>query len=160
MAKKKIKIFVECNPDKHVLLSLGFSPRKIRHEGGVGNVVKKVNNFSPSVGMIDEDPQGTHPKIRDYFDEYGLEFGLKLLKFPGDNKKVLVVICPKLEDWLYDRAKVIGIRPKDYSLPDDPSDLHGIPDVQNNPNFQKFIKDLHKDKGFKQLKKWITENSK
>jgi len=49
-------ILVECDPDEFLVKSMGFPKKKIKHESGKGNVLRKLNKDPMTIGMIDEDP--------------------------------------------------------------------------------------------------------
>ena len=44
-----------------------------------------------------------------------------------------MVLCPRLEDWILDAVRAVGIDVRDYSLPSRPRELHGVV----NANLQK-----------------------
>ena len=158
LAQEKEKVLIECDPDEFILKAIGFSKKSIRHEGGIGNVVKKVDSIPGSKGMIDEDPQGTHPRALDRFDNYGEEHGLRLLKKIGCEDQQLVVVCPYLEEWLYIVARQQGVDPMEYSLPRDPKQLHAIDHVEEYQGFKRFVDALKGSPGFDRLRMWLTGN--
>jgi len=150
-------ILVECYPDTYLVKVMGFPRKSVAHEGGKGNVIKKLKNEKKqSIGIIDEDPYSPDPRdIANYFEKDS-GAGIRLLQRGNDKRKQLVVITPYLESWLLNRAKVNGIKPETYNLPSDPEQLHRIPRIDKNRNFQEFIKQLvSQDEGIKILKKWL-----
>jgi hypothetical protein len=149
-------VCVECNPDGYLLKAIGIPRHLIRHEGGIGNVVVKVDSFPSSVGLIDEDPNGTHPRALQHFQTFGENNGIRLMRRFESPDQTLVVVCPTLETWLLQRAKECNVDPKDYGLPDDPKILHKIDTLEELPTFREFIEALSTDKGLLQLKDWIS----
>lgn len=134
-------------------------PRKqLLHFGGKYELVKKLKDRVGDVGMIDEDPGKGQPKDLSSYRQTSTDEGLHLLTRQGSGGQRLVVICPKLEDWLIARAKSSGIRPDKYGLPGDPDRLHSIPRYEQKEGFRRFLAELkEKDKGMHLLRLWIFQ---
>ena len=153
-----MKVLVECNADETVLRSLGVPRKQLLHFGGKYELVKKLKDRPHDVGMVDEDPGKSQPKDMGSYRQTKSAEGLHLLIRQGRGGQRLVIVCPKLEDWLIDRAKSSGIRPEDYGLPSDPDRLHGIPRYEQKEGFRQFLAELkEKDKGMHKLRQWIFE---
>ena len=151
-------IIVECFVDEFLIKELGFSPKKIRHEGGKGKVLEKVRKNRGAVGVVDEDPGSSQPGEMKKYVVKETTKTIKLLVRNDDEQKHVIQISPYLEHWLLKRAKTNKISPKDFSLPDDAKALHGIPHVEKDRNFQGFVRKLiQNDEEMKTLKKWIEE---
>ena len=153
-------ILVECFTDAYLIKLMGFPRKKIAHEGGKGNVVKKLKTRREnSIGIIDDDPGSPAPKDLSNYREKETKAGVKLLQRFNDETKRLIVISPYLEDWLLARAKANRVDLIKYKLPSRARDIHAIPRVDKNQNFQRFLGELvQKDEGFKTIKKWIKES--
>ena len=153
-----MKVLVECNADEAVLRALGVSKKQLRHERCKGEVVKRVRKFDCATGLIDEDPESAQPRDLDNYKEVQAMEGLRLLARRDDKNKRLIIVCPRLEDWLIERAKSSGIRPKDYGLPSDPDKLHSIPRYEQKEGFCRFLAELkERDSGMHLLRRWIFE---
>ena len=153
-----MKVFVECYPDAALLRALGVSKKQLRHERCKGEVVKRVHKFDCATGLVDEDPTSTQPRDLDNYKQIQTVEGLCLLTRRNDDNKRLVIICPRLEEWLISRAKSSGIRPEDYGLPGDPDRLHSIPRYEQKPGFLRFLTELkERDKGMRLLQQWILQ---
>ena len=153
-----MRILVECYPDAALLRALGVSKKQLRHEGGKGEVVKRMRKFDCATGLIDEDPASAQPRDLDNYKEVQAMEGLRLLARRDDKNKRLIIVCPRLEDWLIERAKSSGIRPKDYGLPSDPDKLHSIPRYEQKEGFCRFLAELkERDSGMHLLRRWIFE---
>ena len=153
-----MKVLVECNADEAVLRALGVSKKQLRHERCKGEVVKRVLKFDFATGLIDEDPSSAQPRDLDNYKKVQAAEGLRLLTRRNDKNKRLIIVCPKLEDWLIQRAKSSGIRPKDYGLPSDPDKLHSIPRYEQKEGFCRFLAELkERDSGIRLLRRWILE---
>jgi hypothetical protein len=152
-------ILVECYPDASLLRALGVSKKQLRHERGKGEVVKRVLKFDSAIGLIDEDPQSAQPRDLNNYKQVQSAEELRLLSRRDDKNKRLIIICPRLEDWLIERAKSSGIRPEDYGLPSDPDRLHSIPRYEQKQNFLRFLTELkERDKGMHLLRRWLLED--
>ena len=151
-----MKILVECNADEAVLLSLGIQRKQLRHERCKGEVIKRVLKFDSAIGLIDEDPSSAQPRDLNNYKEVHIAEGLRLLVRKNDENKKLIIVCPRLEDWLIERAELSGIQPEDYSLPDDPDRLHSISRYEQKEGFKRFlVKLIEKDKGINLLHRWL-----
>jgi hypothetical protein len=154
-----MKVLVECNADEVVLRNLGVVKKQLFHFGGRNKVITRLRDLPGAVGMVDEDPGSTqHGDLRASYRQTEYAEGLRLLTRQGRGAQRLVVICPKLEDWLIARAKLSGIRPEDYGLPSDPDRLHSIPRYEEKEGFHRFLSELkEQDKGMYLLRRWILE---
>ena len=153
-----MKVLVECYPDAALLRALGVSKKRLRHERCKGEVVKRVRKFDCATGLIDEDPASAQPRDLDNYKQVQAEEGLRLLARRDDKNKRLIILCPRLEDWLIHRARTARVRPEDYDLPSDPDRLHSIPRYEKRAKFQPFLTQLIDcDKGMHLLRRWIFE---
>ena len=122
-------IYVECKPDnilaRHVT---GIRGRNAVSEAqGRGEVCRQLMRSRNQTGMIDEDPGDAPPA---YLRELDLranrvDLGLKLYHDRRRNNR-LVVLCPKLEDWLLRAIRDAGLRIEDYGLPSRVNRLHNV----------------------------------
>ncbi|GAJ07436.1 unnamed protein product [marine sediment metagenome] len=153
-----MKVLVECNADEAVLRALGLPRKQLLHFGGKYELLKKLKKRPHDVGMVDEDPGKVQPQDMGSYRQTDSAEGLHLLARQGSGGQRLVMICPKLEDWLIQRAKSSGIRPEDYGLPSDPDKLHSIPRYEQKEGFCRFLAELkERDSGMHLLRRWIFE---
>ena len=154
-----MKVLVECNADEVVLRALGVTKKQLLHFGGKGNVINRLKKLPGTTGIVDEDPASAQPRdLNNYQEEVQTTEGLRLLTRQGKGGQRLILVCPKLEDWLIARAKSSGIRPKDYGLPSDPDKLHSIPRYEQKEGFCRFLAELkERDSGMHLLRRWIFE---
>lgn len=153
-----MRVLVECYPDESLLRALGVPRKQLRHESCKGQVVKRVLKFDCATGLVDEDPTSPQPRELDNYGQVQAAEGLRLLARRDDKDKRLIVICPRLEDWLIQRARASGIKLEEYHLPCDPDRLHGIPRYEQKQGFRRFLLALkEQDKGMGLLRKWIFE---
>ena len=153
-----MKVLVECNADEKLLRALGVSKKQLRHERCKGEVVKRILKFDCATGLIDEDPSSAQPRDLDNYKQVQAAEELHLLTRRDDKNKRLIIVCPRLEDWLIERAKSSGIQPEDYGLPSDPDKLHSIPLYEQKDDFCRFLAELkERDSGMQLLRRWILE---
>ncbi len=154
-----MKVLVECSADEVVLRSLGVPKKQLSHFGGKDKLITRLRDMPGAVGMVDEDPASTqHPDLKVAYRKVESAEGLCLLTRQGSGGQKLVMICPKLEDWLIERAKSSGIRPEDYGLPSDPDRLHSIPRYEQKEGFRRFLVELkERDRGMRLLQQWILQ---
>jgi hypothetical protein len=154
-----MRVLVECDADEAVLLALGVPKRQLLHFGGKGEVVKRVLKLDCAIGVIDEDPGSAQPADLANYDEAQAAGGLRLLIRRGSADRKLIVICPRLEDWLIARAISSGIKPQDYDLPSDPHRLHGIPHYEDRQRFHQFLTELagRDAEGMGLLRQWLHQ---
>lgn len=153
-----MKVLVECYPDAALLRALGVPRKQIRHESCKGEVVKRVLKSECAIGLIDEDPTSGQPRELANYNQIQAAEGLRLLARRSDKNKRLIIVCPRLEDWLIAKAKSSGIRPEDYGLPNDPDRLHSIPRYEQKADFDRFLADLkERDKGMHLLSQWVRQ---
>ena len=136
-------IYVECKPDATLVQVLTQLPRReIVHElKGKYEVVKRISNGRNARGLVDEDPEATQPA---YFGRMRLEEdfpyrGLKLLQDAGSNHVIL--LCPKLEDWIIRAAREVNVSLDHYNLFNDPRRLHQVINIDLR-RFERLVQDL------------------
>jgi hypothetical protein len=152
-----MKVLVECYPDWEVLHFLGIPRKQLLHEPSKGRIVTRLKDLPGATGMVDEDPTSARPRDLDSYQESSGAEGLRLLTRRGSGGQRLIVLCPRLEEWLMQRAKSSGIKPDDYGLPRDPDHLHSIPHYEQKDGFHQFLAELSNlDKGMGLLRRWVV----
>ena len=137
-------IYVECYPDTILVRTLtGLPQREVIHElKGKSGVVGQVSKRRDSRGLVDEDPMATPPPylVRMEILQDVPARGLRLLQDTARGNHI-VVLRPRLEDWIARAARDAGIDLLDYNLPTDPRKLH---QVINDylPSYQRLVEDL------------------
>jgi hypothetical protein len=147
--------FVECNPDKALLCTLGISKKQVIHSYGKGNVCNRLKKTSNAIGLVDEDPKSAQPsyiktlELIDTKDEIKLYFDSKT-----DNR--LILLCPRLEDWIVLAARSANKDITKYGLPDNANVLHKVINIKQR-NYQQLIEDIRdKSPMFKTLVGFLT----
>lgn len=118
-------IFVECEPDKALLRTLGVPRKQINHSGNKGNICNRLAKTKSSKGLIDEDPSSTQPSYIGKLKLLSAENNIKLFHDKGGDN-YLIVLCPRLEEWILRAAQEAGVSPNDFGLPNGANQLHKI----------------------------------
>lgn len=148
-------IYVECKPDFELIRSLGISKRKIIHCGGKARVCKKLQKNFNSKGVVDEDPNSEQPSYILNIKKVNEGSNLKLL-YDEKRNNYVVVICPKLEDWILKVSKINDVPVKKYGLSNDIDEFEK--EINHNlDKFGKLLDALNKTKEFKVLKKFLVK---
>ena len=113
-----MSLFVECNPDEALAFALGVSRRDVEHAGNRAGVCKQVSCRSGAVGMIDEDPDTAPLPYMKTLAEQSAEHEIRVL-YDSQRNNRLVVICPRLEEWLVQSAKSSGLKMTDFGFDSD-----------------------------------------
>ncbi|MBI2165759.1 MAG: hypothetical protein HYU29_05080 [Chloroflexi bacterium] len=119
--------------------------RQIVHElKAKGGIAGRVISQSNAKALIDEDPGSTQPK---YFTGLTVaqdlqDKGLKLLHDQKRNNDV-IVLCPRLEEWIVAAARSERVSLSTYGLPEEPRALHRVINLDLR-KFERLVKDLVK----------------
>ncbi len=134
-------LYLECYPDEVLVRTLGVPSRELRHVGGKGNVLNRLREHQEGLGLVEEDPQSHQPLELGNYQQIQQKGDLVLLR-RGTSNRWLIIICPRLEELLSNRAQASGIAPKDYGLPPSAAQLKKIPHYERRRNFPEFLQDL------------------
>lgn len=118
-------LHLECDADEQVALSLGVTRRAISHQGGRGEVCNKLKKGKDLLGMVDEDPQARPTEYMRTLPAQSFEHGVRVLTDTQRNNRLLI-LCPKLENWLVKAAHDAALRLSEFGLPDNAHALHGV----------------------------------
>lgn len=136
-------IYVECKPDRLVVRILAGIPKKrVRHAGNKSQVLKMLERTRMALGIVDEDPHSHQPpqilQSKDISTEEVKKASLRTLLYQ-DN--VILVIRPRLEEWILALAKELGVDPAKHRLPEDPDELHEVINY-NLDKFERLLLDI------------------
>lgn len=149
-------LYVECFPDEVLARTLGVPRREVKHEHGKGNIINRLSKLMAGTAMLDEDPGGSQPRELQNYKRVKQTGNLVLMEHKNSSAKRVVLMCPRLEEWLYMRAEACEVKPADYGLPDSAAELHSIPRYEEKPKFVEFLKRLlEMDDEVKSLKDWV-----
>lgn len=120
-----MKFVVECKPD--VVFAEVLEAEEIDHSFGKSRVIKKVaKSNTVTVGVVDEDPGKPAPKRLEEFVEIGRfeEHGFVVLGYGSVG--FLLMLKPRLEEWVLEACREAGVDPKSFGLPDEGDELHRV----------------------------------
>ena len=135
-------IYTECKPDTTLVKNLGIRRGQIFHQGGKSKVCKQVEKHVNCKGLVDEDPFSNQPpylkklQVKDNLPDYGFK-----ILHDNSNNNDLLVLCPRLEEWILEAAKQARVDIKKYNLPNNAKELHEAIETGNN-KFEKLIRNL------------------
>jgi hypothetical protein len=153
-----MRIAVECYPDEVVLRALGIPKKQLLHQARKGEVFNWLKKNAGAVGMVDEDPDSDQPRDLTSYQQIQASEGLLLFVRHGSSGQRLIVVRPRLEDWLIQRAGVCGIDPRQFQLPGSAKELHAIPRYELKDGFRRFLAELNgSDAGMRLLGQWILQ---
>lgn len=95
---------MECNADEALALALGVPGRMIEHALGRGRVCKRLPELQGATGMVDDDPSVTKPIYFRNLAELNWNHRIRLFDDKMRGNRV-VVLSPRLEEWLVQSAK-------------------------------------------------------
>ena len=152
-------VLVECYHDVALVCALGVPTSALRHERGKGNILNRLRNATDiATGLLDADPGAYPPAQMQNYREKQNSHGLRLLMHAQDERRRIVEINPRLEEWLVARADASRVKLVEYSLPERAYDIHRSARCDQKPGFSRFLAALLAvDEGMKTLKKWLTE---
>jgi hypothetical protein len=155
-----VKVFVECYHDWALARAMGFSRPQLGHALTKANVLRQLAEFDgEAAGIIDEDAGKLHSNYARQMANYkecNNGYGLRLMSRSGDSRKSLVLIDPRLEEWLCARASARNFHFSKYGLSSSASALRNITRPDQNARFNQFLTDLAaEDNGMKMLGKWL-----
>lgn len=150
-------IALECFPDEVLVRTLGIPATRIIHAMGKGNVINKVTAGKAVVGLIDEDPNSPQPNDLKQFSVTESAGALIRRTCPNLPHKSVVVIRPRLEEWLYGRARACDIKPRDLGLTESPRELKQSR-YDTSSKYQELLRRLlDADAEMKKLQKWLSQ---
>lgn len=145
-------VYFECDNDEALLNIFSVNKKSKKHSFSKGNVCNSLKKVNASIGMVDEDPSTQQNK---YIKELGKPiketYSIKTFIDLKRNNKI-VMLCPRLEEWLYSIAKSNKINPVDFGLPKLPEDLHKTEFIKIKNKLSTFLEKLLPTKELQYLK--------
>jgi len=139
-------IYCECKPDEALLKELVPLKRKdYLHCSNKTEACKKLEKEKEIIAVLDKDPFSPQPRyLRRLQKSSAYHFsGLEILYDPERKNKV-ILLNPRLEDWILKIAKRKRINPKDFNLPSNPRKLHRVVN-QRLEKFREFLRAIIKE---------------
>lgn len=151
--------FVECKPDfLFVKKIFKLSRKEIRHGKNKPGVLALLEKTTNNIGIIDEDPDSTQPKLlSDFVLVKETNFNFNFMK-NYEKENYLIIIKPFFEEWILRVAQESNIEMKKFKLPDTAKDLHQIINTKLN-NLDLLLDELIKNNThyFSEMTKLIRE---
>lgn len=149
-------IFVECRPDRLLVRVLGVPKDTIRHVGNKPEVYKMIERYPASKGVVDEDPDSYQPPYLHKLRFVEESSGLRRLRDERTSSE-LVLLCPRMEEWVIEAAKEVGIHLRAFGLPDEPKLLHAVINAHLK-NFETLLLQLKGSERMRKLHKFLCES--
>ena len=120
-------LFVECKTDLPLVIEMNFK-KCVRCAGGIGEVCNKLKDSVNSCGLVDEDPTKSRPSYLENLLRNAVISNNHGVIVAHDKKRnnYLIVLSPDREGWLIQTAKILGINPRSFGLPNDPKEFKKI----------------------------------
>jgi hypothetical protein len=120
-------------------------------------VIKKLKDRSGDMGIVDQDPDSILAQSHelDNYREIEKGEGLRLLVRHGSRGQHLIVLCPRVENWLMDRAMSCGMDPRQYHLPSTAKELKNLLHYEEKEWFRWFLGELGK-RDIDLLRRWVS----
>jgi hypothetical protein len=112
-----------------------------------------------SKGVIDEDPYSPETiSIKKQLKNWKLVYNTNGIKvwYNKNRKNYLIMLCPRLEDWILRILREEKIDITEYGLPKDSEKLHEVINTKLI-SFEKLLQDISKSRTLKILQKFITQ---
>lgn len=134
-------IVIECNPDEALLKVLGYTRKMITHQSSKGEVINYLKRNPSAIGIVDDDPGSAKPT---YFLEFSPEtenkFGIESYVISKLQTR-LIVIKPRLEEWVLQNASELNVNPVHYSIPTTGHELHKVINTRI-PKFKDLLNEM------------------
>lgn len=130
-------IYLECNPDKVLVNALGISNKEIKHAYSKGNVCNTLVKNNNVAGLVDEDPSSPQPGYIKTLQRQTFQHDIKVFADPRRGNR-LIMLCPRLEEWIISAAHEIKVDLNDYDLSGNAKQLHKIINLQQS-SLKKFV---------------------
>jgi len=133
-------ICVECKPDVALVNALGVRRREIIHAGNKSRVCKKLEKGKRLKGLVDQDPLSVQPpyigRLKVIYDQQGIE-----MRKDTQRGNYLIILKPRLEEWILKAAKEARVDIAKYGLPDNGEKLHRVINT-NLAGFRRLLEEL------------------
>jgi len=135
------EIVLECKPDEALIKSLGYTRKMITHQPNKGQVINYLKKNPDTVGIVDEDPGSANPNYFQRFQKVrNSRFDIEYFHIESKGTRI-IVIKPRLEEWIIKYATESKIDFKKHSLPDKGHQLHKIINYYL-PRFEQLINQM------------------
>ncbi len=156
-------IFLECYADEAMVKAFGVTSRNVKHAFSKGEVCNLLRKSTKSIGIVDEDPFSGKPSYEKLMlNSKIFENDRVIFCYEKSSKNKLIIIRPKLEDFIIRLANDNGVDLISYRLSNKPKTLHE--ELAFKRNYQKLssLKEvfdllLASEKLIKEIKNFILQ---
>ena len=152
-------IYLECNADMVLARVLTGLPKKqMAHERkGKYEIALRLRGLKKATALVDEDPGALEPPyFRELHNRRSLpRTDLLLLRDPSRDNRV-VIMRPRLEEWVVRGAEEVSADLGRYGLPGDPARLHRVVN-DDVAKFGRLVGDLAHTARFQALRTLLLE---
>lgn len=135
------EIALECNPDEVLAKALGYTRKRIVHQPSNSEVINYLRKNPGTIGLVDEDSGSVKPPFFTKFQrETSEKFRVESFSIPSSNTR-LIIIKPRLEEWILECATRSEIDPRQFSFPDNGHELKKVINHRLR-QFEKMVKAL------------------
>ena len=136
-----MSLFVECKPDETLAFALGVTRREIEHALGRASVCAQLSRRSGVTGMVDEDPGTVAQPYMIKLKQESWEHDVRVLVDKERDNRI-VVLSPRLEEWLVKTAKSGGLKMTEFGFESD-NGIHLHAEINQRLNsLQKLVETL------------------
>lgn len=151
-------LVVECKADRALVKILTSASKKNLIHGGnkTGVLGVLLKGYESSTGVVDEDPWSPKPPDMQKFKmkQDVTNHNFRILQHTRRNNS-LIVLCPRLEEWILRAANEAHVSPNKYGLSHDATELRKQITAQTD-RFEKFVKAIKdRSKRIEELRKHL-----
>ena len=113
-----MRLVVECSADEALAHAVGIPSQSIEHSLGRGRVCKRLQQLEGATGLVDDDPGVAKPDYFKCLAESKWDQGIRLFDDKERGNRI-VILSPRLEEWLVQSARQSGLKMTDYGFGSD-----------------------------------------
>jgi hypothetical protein len=147
-----MKVYYECDNDEALLNFFLIPKANKEHSHSKGKVCKAIKKTNDVIGLVDEDPSVQQPKDITSLGNPITNCNDIRIYVDIKRRNKVVMICPRLEEWLYNVARKNKIDPTTFGLDKDPDKLHKEELRKIKTKFNIFLQALENTNELKFLK--------
>jgi hypothetical protein len=134
------KVIVECYPDEILMQVLGLGRKEIVHQDNKGEVCNYLEKNEIKIAIVDEDPGSGQPNLLKKFNLTGEKFEIRKL-IQANTGKIVLIIKPRLEEWIIYQCEKSAISPGKFYLPNNAKELKKVINLRLD-RFRKLLIEL------------------
>lgn len=116
-------ILLEGKPDEVLVRALGVPRREVSIARDKFRVCIKLSKMQGSKGMVDQDPGTAQPEYLEKLPLTEEKHRIQIF-YNNKSKNTLIMLCPRLEEWMIATTQTAGLKMSDFGLSDKGNELH------------------------------------